>query len=464
MLFSQNVIQELIPSFSLLYGAVPGELTISVDSRTIVSGECFLALEGAKVDGHLFIMDALRNGATGIIMATAKQHLLSSIPVTMLHNVFVALVDDPFNALLLLARFWRTQFLYPVVAVTGSVGKTSTKERIAHILSLNGTVYIASYSNQNTLLYLALNILRMRAHHQVALFEVGISGSGQMAEKAELLRPTLAVITIIGHSHMEGLGALSNISVEKRDIFKYFNEGNIGIINGDQPVLTKVAYSHPVLKFGRKIVNQVQARKVVVGKSSIRFVLKIYHNTYPIVLPYVHLGMVNNALAAAAVTHVLGVPHDIIIKGIEAPLVVARRFQLFPLKKGTGTIIDDCYNASPESMHAALLALEQIEGAGSKVAVLGDMLELGAKSAFWHRRLGKLLRKVPTLNRVILVGDMVQWAKKTAPIGLPIDHVASWSDAVPLVNNYVADVANTVVLVKGSHGMQLQNLVNEFVG
>lgn len=299
----------------------------------------------------------------------------------------------------------------------------------------------------------------MRKEHEVAVFELGVSRRGEMARMAELVRPTMAIVTAIGHSHMEGLGSLNDIANEKRDIFKYFKEDNIGIINGDQSILSNISYSYPIVRFGCKTMNQVQARKIQTNTTQTHFVLKLYKERHKIILDTNHSGRIINALASSAVAHLLNIEHEIIVKGIQMPLTISGRFEQKKLKADRGILINDCYNASPESMKAALLAFERVESKGQKIAVLGDMLELGVNSPFWHRQLGRFLRKVPSLNHVILVGDFVKWTKATVPLGITFEHVATWQEATELVKKRLDREA--VILVKGSLGMQLSHLVTE---
>ena len=239
--------------------------------------------------------------------------------------------------------------------------------------------------------------------------------------------------------------------------FQYFKEDNIGIINGDQPLLAHVSYSHPVIKFGSKTTNQIQARKIKQGSDCVSFILKLYGQKYKISLKTNHNGAVYNTLAAVALAYMLKVPAQAIITAIQMPVVVAGRFEHRPLKNGNGIMINDCYNASPESMKAALLALQKIETSAQKIAILGDMGELGINSPFWHRQLGRFLRKVPSLGRVILVGSLVEWTKKTIPVSLAIDHVANWQEAAKLLETRLPN--DSLILVKGSRVMGLDNLV-----
>lgn len=357
-----------------------------------------------------------------------------------------------------MATSWREKFSCPIIGITGSVGKTSTKNILATIFKLNNTPCLISENNQNTALGISLNILRINSGHQAVVVEMGVSKRGEMLRMSQILKPTCAIITTIGHSHMEGLGSLSDIAAQKREIFSNFSASNIGIINGDLPILANISYSHPIIKFGSKTTNQIQARKIQVQGSSISFLLKLYKERFNITLNSNHIAGVNNSLAAAAAAHLIGVSNKIIIEGLQNTVPVSSRFESIALKTYPATIIDDAYNASPESMRAALVAFERIDSKAEKVAVLGDMLELGVNTPFWHRQLGRFLRKAPSVNRVILVGEHVKWIKKTAPLRLSIEHVDNWKDALKYLENSVL-IKESLILIKGSRGTNLFELV-----
>jgi UDP-N-acetylmuramoyl-tripeptide--D-alanyl-D-alanine ligase len=448
MCFDEQFIMRALPEASIVSQSFPSEPLFSVDSRTINAGEIFVALKGAHTDGHLFISEVLRKGAAGILINRNQMHCLDAIDAAIRENSLIIAVDNTLQALKALAKTWREQFMFPVVGITGSVGKTSTKQVLAHIVTLNGNKFCVSHSNQNSLVGICLNIMRMRQWHEGALFEMGISNRGEMAVLADIVKPTVGVITMIGHAHMSGLGSLNDIAAEKREIFKYFKEDSIGIINGDQLILANIGYTHPVLKFGSKTTNQIQARKVRIGSDHIRFVLKIYRQKFDIVLQGNHEGAVFNALAATSIACMLNIPRDIIVKGIQVPVAVPGRFEHKKLSIGSGILIDDCYNANPESVKASLLAFEEIQTDAQKIAIIGDMLELGVDSPFWHRQVGRFLRKVSSLKHLILVGDLVKWTKEVMPAGITCDHVATWEEAVQALEQSLN--RESIVLVKGS--------------
>lgn len=458
MRFDEKFIQQVSKESVVVQGCFPDEVGFSIDTRTLQKGDIFIALQGASVDGHEFLAHAFAKGASGIIIARSKLEYVSTLDQSLVAKKLILTVDDPFSFFMQAAALWRAQFSYPVVAITGSVGKTSTKQLLSSMLTAHNVEHLTSYENQNTRIGVALTILAMRERHQVAVFEVGISKRGEMAEIAQLLKPTAGIITSIGHSHMEGLGSLSDIAAEKRDIFKYFTESSIGIIHGDQPLLAHVAYSHPVIKFGRKTINQVQARKILIEKQPAAFTLKIYKDKYHVVMSHVHEALVFNALAAASAAHLLGVSHEKIVQGIQNFSFIKDRFESKRLKDGKGSIINDCYNANPESMKASLVAFHRIETKAQKIAVLGDMLELGLTSPFWHRQLGRFLRKISSLNHVILVGSMIQWTRKMIPVGISVECVSTWQEAIVHLKKRLDQ--ESLVLVKGSQGMKLKHLVD----
>jgi len=458
MRLDKDFLWSVLPDAVVAHGQFPEDFLFCVDTRSLQKGDIFIALKGKQTDGHLFVKDALQKHAGGIFIEKSKQDLLKDLDQDLLKKKLVVLVDNALSALTLLATAWRQRFDYPVVGITGSVGKTSTKEVLARIVAESGKNYLVSRGNQNSVIGLSLNVLRMRPTHEGAIFELGINKRGEMETLVDIAKPTIGLITGVGHTHMAGLGAVADIAAEKRIIFKYFKEENIGVINGDQPMLSSIGYAHPVIRFGCKTTNQIQARKVRINESSIDFVLKIYHKKYSIRMQGTHIGVVFNAIAAACVARLLGIHDDVILKGIQQQIVVPGRFECKKLTTGKGSLIDDCYNASPESVKAALLAFEKIETQAKKILVFGDMLELGVDSAFWHRQIGRFLRKAPSVHTVILVGSLVKWVSKTLPVGIKVELVATWQEAVELLKKLVAQ--ESLLLVKGSTAGYTNGLVH----
>ncbi|MBY0109773.1 MAG: UDP-N-acetylmuramoyl-tripeptide--D-alanyl-D-alanine ligase [Candidatus Babeliaceae bacterium] len=431
---------------------LPENLNLTVDSRTIKPGHIFVAVKGQKQDGHDYIHEALTRGARAVIAEYLPAEIIPDGTITYI------VVKNTLEAVIAVAQAWRNQLNIPVVGITGSVGKTTTKELLGEIVQAAGKKVLVSQGNQNTVLGISLTMWSLRKDHEIAIFEMGISKKGEMSRMANLVRPTLGVITYIGHSHMLGLGSCDDIAAEKREIFSYFKQDSIGIIQGDQKVLTDVAYNHPIIKFGNKMSHQVQLRKVIVQHDHITCTMKIYNEKFNLVIPTTNKGFLNCMLAATAAAYVLGVSNKVIIHTIQKPLVVAGRYEKKLLPDNKGIIINDAYNASPESMKAALLAFEKVR-AKNKIAVLGDMLELGDLSGFWHRQIGRFLKKVPSLTHLILVGDQVSFIQKTAPLGLSCILVSTWKEAISPLTEFAAQ-RDTAILVKASRGIALNNLVD----
>ncbi len=457
MQLEKEFVQNALSNAQMMSGEFAPNSSFSVDTRTLQPGDVFVALPGKNCDGHDFIGQALAKKASGLLVAQNKQAEIEKLYGPALQTVKVVYAQDTLAALVNLAKEWRSKFTYPVVGITGSVGKTSTKEMVANILRASGEPFYVSYGNQNTIIGVAINILKMRAGAKAAVFEVGISDRGVMAKIADMLRPTYALITGIGHAHMQGLGSLHDVAAEKRAIFSCFSDVNIGIVNGDQDVLSSISYAYPVLKFGLKTSNQVQARKISIKNNVITFVAKVYKAKYPIMLQGSHEGAVMNALAALAIAHMIEIPTEVAIAGVQKPLAVQGRFE-FCQTAEHGLFINDSYNANPESVKAGLLAFDAYESDLSRIVVLGDMLELGADGPFWHRQIGRFLRKISGIKHLVLVGSMVQWTKKTAPLGLSIESYENWQQALPAIKNLTNE--KTITFVKASRGVGLQNIID----
>lgn len=456
MILNQEFVKSIISTADFVGAPLSDMHAWSVDSRTIQPGDMFIALSGSRTDGHSFVQSACARGARGAVISRAMQASMQSVIDAYRTTHTFIIVDNPYTDICALASAWRRQFSYPVVGITGSAGKTTTKEMLGEIVRCYGAHFLVAQGTQNTLIGIAMNMLNMRSDHKGAIFEMGISKRGEMAKLAELVVPTIAVITSIGHSHMEGLGSIIDIAAEKRDIFKYLQDDGTGIIDGDQLLLASIAYRHPIIKFGRKMINQVQARKIQYHRDGIHFQMKLYNSRHLVTLATENSARVSNALAAASAAYALKIPIETICEGIQKVAAVNGRFKKIMIPGSKSVIIDDSYNANPESMKAALVAFEKIEG-GKKIAVLGDMLDLGVNAPFWHRQLGRFLRKVPSLNQVIFIGEQVKWAYKMAPFGLQIHHVASWQEAVPFVQAHIKDQSS--ILIKGSRDIGLKQLV-----
>lgn len=465
MQFDKEFFKAAIPQVEFLGKEIPKDHSISIELDQIKSGDIFIALNIGIKDNHDFISEAISKGVSGIIINQNKKELLNKIDSKKLNKLFIALVPNTNQAIIDLAKKWRSLLQCHIVGITGSVGKTSTKQILSNILELAQIPFIASQPNQffsyeqTPEIGASFSILQVRHHHKVVLIEMGINKRGQMSLMSDIVIPTTACITSIGHSHMDALGSIFDIASEKKDIFKNFKESNIGIINGDQAILSNISYKHLIIKFGTKTTNQIQARKIQINNLNTNFILKLYKDRYKINLDTNHSGNISNTLVATSVAHVLEISPEVIVKAIQMPIKINSIFEKTKIKASKGILIDDCHNTSPESMKAAILAFEKFESKGQKIAILGDMTGLGVNSSFWHRQLGRFLRKAPSLNHVILVGSLVESAKKTVPLGLSFEYVKDWKEAANSIKTRLDKEA--VILIKGSKTLGLNNLVKE---
>lgn len=456
MCFDSNFLKGVIPNGRLKDTTSCVSDTFVTDIYQVKRGDFFVALVNSSYDGHDWIDEAVKRGATGFIIEQARWSKYQFLGKS---GKLVFGVESTRDALFCLAAAWRSQFSCPVIGITGSVGKTSTKEILRNIFNVHGMHYFASENSSNDAVDVALNLLRMNLSHEVVIFEMTAKKRGEMAQLAKMVTPTHAIIANIGHSHMEGLGSLNDVALEQRDIFSCFNQDSIGIVNGDLPMLGRIGYPHPVIKFGSKTVNQVQARKIHVHNVTIKFILKLYKKKYSIILKNTHKGTVFNALAASSVAYLLGIDGKTIVRGIEIPTMIVGGFEHRNLLGGKGVLVNDCHGTNPEGMKASLLAFGEIESRSQKIIVLGDMHELGVNSPFWHRQLGRFLKKIPSINHIILVGDMVKWTKKILRINVTCDLVSTWEEAVDRLRKRLLG-ESSLILVKGSS--QLDHLVDYF--
>ncbi|MFC1894640.1 UDP-N-acetylmuramoyl-tripeptide--D-alanyl-D-alanine ligase [Candidatus Dependentiae bacterium] len=442
----------------------------SIDSRTIKKDELFIAIEGENFDGHDFLALALKNGASALVIKKDKKEKVDKIPQKLLLGKLLIFVDDTLQALIELAKKWRQEFDYPVVGITGSIGKTTTKEILSRILIAAKLCAYISFKNQNNIIGLCLNILKMSNKYNFAVFELGINGVGEMEKLVDILRPKNALITSINNAHTKGLGNLIGIAKEKKKIFKFFSQDNIGVVNGDQTLLD-LFYNFPVIRFGKKIKNHVQARRIRFlydekkNKSFLSFILKIYSKQKLVLLKSNHIGFINNSLAASAMATLLGVSFNDIVTGLQDYDGFENRFEYKKLKNNSGIIISDCYNACPESMKAALLAFAQLKNKGKKIAILGNMLELGKREVFWHKQVGRILGKIEDLTDLILVGKLAKHIFKTAPLDIKITTCLNWIEAKNHLDDLLKNDSSldSLILAKASRGMKLDNLVKNFI-
>ena len=424
---------------------------VSIDSRALGVGEAFFAIRGNRLDGHAFLADAAGRGAACLVV-----HALSDdVPA----NVPLVLVDNTTAALGRLAAWYRAKFTIPVIAVTGSNGKTTTKELIAGVLGTRWQVLkpVGSFNNQWGL---PLTILRLGPEHQALVVELGANRPGEIAGLAAIARPTIAVVTTVAHAHTEFFGSLDGVRAEKTALVRAVPAGGQVVLNADDPRVAGMATASaaPVITYGRAASATVRAAgDVVEDGDGLRFTLGVGDAREPVTLALAGRHNVTNALAAAAVGVALDVPLGEIARGLAGVRPVKGRCVW--REAGDVRILDDTYNASPVSVRAALETVAAHRGDHRVVVVLGDMFELGAITEEAHREAGRLVARLPA-DELVGVGRHARLAVEAArAAGLAeAHHATTFEDTMAHLLKRVTP--GDLVLVKGSRGMRMERVVD----
>jgi UDP-N-acetylmuramoyl-tripeptide--D-alanyl-D-alanine ligase len=360
---------------------------LGTDSRAPLPEGLFIPLRGDRFDGHDFLLAAVEGGASGILLEKGMKGKGDGVP----DGIAVIRVQDTLRALGDLARHWRRKFTLPVAAVTGSSGKTTTKEMLAAIAGITKRV-LKTEGTRNNLVGLPLTLLELREDHELAVVEFGTNHPGEIARLTAIAEPDLGIITNTGTAHLEGLGSLKAIQAEKADLFVFMKQTGVAIINLDDEAAGMLGrrWSGKTVTFGLGKGGRadVMAEGVVPqGAAGTAFTLKLPDRTVRVRLPAPGVHNVANALAAAAAAAALGCDADLIRRGLEAFRPAPRRMEIHPLGNGA-YLIDDTYNANPASVQEAMKTLADLRGEGGSLVILGDMLELGESAAEMHERVG----------------------------------------------------------------------------
>lgn len=424
-----------------------------LDSRQVEEGYLFFATKGERVDGHSFIPQVAEKKAACVVCEKAPAGV--EIPYI--------LVEDSFVALKKVAAFYRENLTIPVVGITGSVGKTSTKEMIASVLSQRYNV-LKTEGNFNNEVGLPLTILRIRDEHKVAVVEMGINHFGEMHRLSEIAKPDICVITNIGQCHLEFLGSREGILKAKSEIFDFMNPEGYVCLNGDDDMLctVKEVHGHKPVTYGLSMKNDVYVTSVksngILGSKA-----SVYLNdaTFDVEIPLPGEHMVMNALAATCVGDLLGLKQEEIARGIESAKAVGGRSNLIVLKDRK--ILDDCYNANPVSMKAAidLLCLSDTR----KVAILGDMFELGDGCEEMHAGIGNYAVE-KDIDVLVCVGELSSHMFDAATLkrtelkkDVQIHYMTNTREVIEKIDSIL--MKDDTILVKASHGMGFAKVVEE---
>jgi UDP-N-acetylmuramoyl-tripeptide--D-alanyl-D-alanine ligase len=468
-----------------------------VDSRSVVPGALFVALKGERTDGHLFLQDAFKRGALASI-GEGEKIRDSGLPIAdyLVVNCAEGTIEDPrpgaqdvrllfvvedsLAGLQRLAGYWRAQMPAVTVGITGSVGKTTTKEIVANVLAQR-FVTLRSEGNLNNEIGLPLTLLRLEPEHERVVLEMGMYAPGEIARLCELARPQMGVVTIVGPVHLERLGTIERITQAKAELVQALpaaEDGGVAILNADDPRVRSMAglTRARVFTYGLNPASDLWADEIRgEGLDGIHFRVHHGHDSFYLHLPMLGRHSVHTALRGAAVGLVEGMSWTEIIAGLRQVRGQLRLMVVAGLRDTT--LIDDTYNASPESMLAALNLLEDlIHPAGKKsqpgqrgVAVLGDMYELGTFEEEGHRLVGGRAAQVLDLGpvgsihgKLVTVGSRARWiAAEALASGMPAADVhitETNADAIAVLQGLIQP--GDIVLVKGSRATGMESVVD----
>jgi len=426
-------------------GADRAFTSVSTDTRTIKPGALFVALTGPSFDGHDFVATAAQSGAAAALVA-------KELPVDIPQIV----VADPLGALSAFAREWRRQFHIPVIGVTGSNGKTTTKELIGSILSQQGPTLVTK-GNLNNHIGVPLTLLQLTGEHRYAVIEMGANHLGEIEHLASLAEPTVGIVTNAGAAHLEGFGGLQGVANGKGEMFQSLPFEGVAVVNADDKYASQwrdMSAAERILTFGFEQQADFMAHKVreINSPSGFRidFELVTPDGTLPATVPLAGLHNLRNALGAAAAACAAGTPVEQIVKGLAAMKTVAGRLELKPAINGA-FIVDDSYNANPSSLKAGLDAMKSF--AGSRWLVLGEMKELGDASNELHAEVGRYARQAG-IERLLAIGEGSRFSVEAFGRG------GQWfADIDALIRDAKSSLtAGVAVLIKGSRANRLERV------
>ncbi|NLN76675.1 MAG: UDP-N-acetylmuramoyl-tripeptide--D-alanyl-D-alanine ligase [Armatimonadetes bacterium] len=438
----------------LLAGDLDAKITgVSADTRTIAAGDLFVALTGENSDGHKFLADALERGAVGVMVSCKVEAQCLAIRV-----------PDTLTALGDLAAHYRSRYCPIMVGVTGSVGKTTTKEMIAAVAAARGPV-LKNEGNFNNEIGLPLTLFNLAPRHKICVAELAMRGAGQIDYLARIARPSIGVITNIQMSHIELLGSLDAIADAKAELLDHLPGDGSAILNADDPYFDYLSRraNCRVIPFGEGPNATVRATSMEIDPAGCcSFNVATPLGSFDVHIPVPGEHNIKDALAAIAVGEVLGIDHESIrsaLAGFKAP---EKRSKIVPSRKGF-VVIDDTYNAGPASVKSALKTLSMMQG-GRRIAILGDMLELGEYATQAHIEIGRIVQSLG-IDMLIVVGEHAKLiAKGALEAGLPIEAICEYEDSLQAAKEIPAAVReNDVALVKGSRALKMERIVEELI-
>ncbi len=437
---------------------------VSIDTRSLKPGDLFIPLKGDRYDGHNFICTALEKGARGFLVEYRRRAIIEELERSLSDELAVITVENGLLALQVIAQHIRKVLSTQVVGITGSTGKTSTKDMIVGILSQSKKV-VSSTESYNNEIGVPLTVLKAERDTEVIVVEMAMRGLGQITELARIARPTVGLVTNVGKSHFELLGSEERIGEAKGELVKAIPEEGIMVLNADDlwtERLKRMAVC-PVISYGLSPSAEIRALDIYLEKGRPSFTLRTPVGKSVINLPVLGIYNVYNALAASTVALQLGGKLEDVKSGLENCQISKMRMECFTSADGV-TVLNDSYNANPASMEAALQTLRDVAAESRKIAVLGDMLELGAISEKSHYQIGETVYKIG-VNILITIGKNSRYiAEGAIRKGMRQDNVficQNLDKARSLLNSQLK--AGDVVLIKASRALRMEDVVDSIV-
>ena len=435
---------------------------VSINSRTVKEGELFVCIKGENFDGHDFFGDAFRKGAAGIILSDTKN--LSTGMLGKGESPFVIQSENTLRALQDLASYQRSLFPFRVIAVTGTNGKSTTKEMIASIIETKYKT-LKTQGNLNNHIGLPLTLLKREPEHEVGVLEMGMSAAGEIKRLAEIAKPDIGVITNISAGHLGQLKTIKEVQTAKGELFDSLHKEGTAIVNADDPLVLELAKSLRIKKitYGIKEPADIQASDIRnKGNHGFTFTAKIFAQAIPVKLPQIGYCNIYNALAALATGHSLGITGKEMNLGLKNYQQIPQRNEQIHYEGMT--LINDTYNANPQSMREALKTLKEINTKGKRFFIIGDMLELGPLSEPAHHELGQEIAR-SNVDYLVTVGPLASLVAESAKASvrqqLKIGKFTTHNEAVNYLLRKVKK--GDCLLVKGSRGSKMENVVQGFL-
>ena len=430
---------------------------LHTDTRTLAAGDCFVALHGDRFDGHAFVPEVQRHGA---VAALVSRRTSSDLP----ENLGLVEVPDTLEALQRFAAAYRSLLSVRTIGVTGSSGKTSTKELIAAVLRTRFKTK-ATEGNLNNHIGVPLTLIALDEDDEYAVVEMGMNHPGEIAPLAAMTAPAIGVISSIGPAHIEFFSSQAAIAEEKSALLAALSADGVAVLNGDDEWSRRIA-SRTIARIvwvGHADDSSFRADDLQIRPEGLVFTLRHGAGSVPVKMPYYNRVMAANALLAAAVGSECGLGLEEIAAGLQSVQLPGARMQL--VKARGASIINDSYNANPSSMRAALIALQEFPGTGRRLAVLGSMGELGQHAAELHRGIGEFAVQ-QKVDGIVAVGPYAESYRAGAlDAGMNLEAIAVAVDAVEALEILSAQLAGEdIVLVKGSRFMGLEKLVAALAG